>query len=103
MGKLIQGAEEKAPDVGYDLLSAAGKGILDAGRQAVDKMKGSEKEGEIEKSTNEIGTPTEKAASNEKEGGNKKLEPGNKQILGPATKKLAQESLMDKGQDIRSN
>lgn len=43
-GKLIQGAE-KALDAGYDVLSAAGKGILDTGRQAVDKMKGSEKEG----------------------------------------------------------
>ncbi|MEY2393449.1 hypothetical protein [Wolbachia endosymbiont of Tettigetta isshikii] len=46
-GKLIQGAE-KALDVGYDVLSAAGKGILDAERQAVDKMKGSEKEVEKE-------------------------------------------------------
>jgi hypothetical protein len=38
--------------IGYDVLSAAGKGILDAGRQAVDKMKGSEKEVE------EKGKPT---------------------------------------------
>ncbi|MDG7057063.1 MAG: hypothetical protein LKM43_02855 [Wolbachia endosymbiont of Penenirmus auritus] len=89
-GKLIQGAE-KALDAGYDVLSAAGKGILDAGRQAVDKMKGSEEKGELSAPEKGEGKPTEeKAASNAKEVNNEKLEPGNKQILGPATKRLAQ-------------
>ncbi|MDG7052748.1 MAG: hypothetical protein LKM45_02565 [Wolbachia endosymbiont of Alcedoecus sp.] len=47
------------------------------------------------------GKPTEeKAASNTKEVNNEKLEPGNKQILGPATKRLAQESLVNEGQNI---
>ncbi|MDR1139864.1 MAG: hypothetical protein LBJ80_02260 [Rickettsiales bacterium] len=46
-GKLIQGAE-KILDASYDVLSAAGKGILDAGKWAVDKMKSSGKEVEKE-------------------------------------------------------
>lgn len=46
-GKLIQGAE-KILDAGYDVLSAAGKSILDAGKWAVDKMKSSGKEVEKE-------------------------------------------------------
>ncbi|MCM1001347.1 MAG: hypothetical protein KTV72_03385 [Wolbachia endosymbiont of Melophagus ovinus] len=56
-GKLIQGAE-KALDAGYDILSVAGKGILDAERQAVDKMKGSEKKVEKEgKPTHSFNNP----------------------------------------------
>ncbi|MGL9762457.1 MAG: hypothetical protein ACR5LB_10080 [Wolbachia sp.] len=47
-GKLIQGAE-KVIDASYDVLSAAGKRILDIGKWAIDKMKGSKKEGKIEK------------------------------------------------------
>ncbi|MGL9731914.1 MAG: hypothetical protein ACR5KX_03855 [Wolbachia sp.] len=74
-GKLIQGAE-KVLDASYDVLSAAGKRILDIGKWAVDKMKGSKKEGEIEKTTNKIGTSTEKATRNNSE----KPEPGNNQI-----------------------
>jgi|GEM_PF-4845089 len=56
-GKLIQGAE-KVLDAGYDVLSAVGKGILDAGKWAVDKMKSSGKEVEKEgKPTHSFNNP----------------------------------------------
>ncbi|NUX01820.1 hypothetical protein GO685_05055 [Wolbachia endosymbiont of Madathamugadia hiepei] len=56
-GKLIQGAE-KVLDASYDVLSAAGKGILDAGRRAVHKMKSSGKEVEKEgKPTHSFNNP----------------------------------------------
>lgn len=45
------------------------------------------KEGEIEKTTNKIGTSTEKATRNNSE----KPEPGNNQICGDATAKLMEE------------
>ncbi|MGL9719018.1 MAG: hypothetical protein ACR5K9_10630 [Wolbachia sp.] len=104
--KLIQGAE-KALDAGYDALIWAKDKALDAGKWAVDKMKGSEKEVEEkgepsapEKGEGKMEKPTEeKAASNAKEGSSEE-QLTNKPIVGEQTAKLAQESLVNKGQNI---